>query len=318
MHVLLLELSGTDSVSRMPKRYGGVGRTLRLLAENLDQCCLLAEESCFEDDLSGKCFPCSKGEIYNIKNGVPIESIVKNNFDIIIHAHPNLYLNTEKKQIVWAPGFNETIHQNHKHLLLHNVKGQCPKILNSKTTVHPFVLGIDIPEYKEYKKEDFIFQCSNHYQQINTHLVINFCNNYQIKGYFAGPISEDYKIKPLFDNKNTFYLGVISEEEKIEYLKKAKLVSALYAHAINECPLAIKQALSYNCGIITTPAGDMVNIISEGLNGFVIQYYDHLPYVWTHKDKIKQENCYSSVLKYSTSNMVSSIKDVLEKIVKDR
>jgi hypothetical protein len=59
------------------------------------------------------------------------------------------------------------------------------------------------------------------------------CIKYGIKGYFAGPIffnvhHEHYPIEPYIDHKNTFYLGVISQEKKLEMYRKARLGSFLF------------------------------------------------------------------------------------------
>ena len=173
-----------------------------------------------------------------------------------------------------------------------------------------------MPEFQKRIKQDFIFQCSNHYPQIQSAILANLCRKYKVSGIFAGPIAENYR-KEFFnsiDNIHTFYLGVISEQEKIKYLSNACMFGAIYDFFINETPLALKQALSYNCSILTTGAGHLKETIKNGYNGFYIHDEKDFPSIWDDRNKIEQINCYNSIQGYNVHNMIKSFKEVIEKI----
>ena len=316
MKILLLELSGSDSCSRKPNRYAGAGPSLRRVAENLDNCWLAAEESCFENDISDKCIRLTKESVKNLKSGSK-DSLLLDDYDVLVYSDHNIVLNTEKPQICWAVGANEKINPEIKHLLLHNAKWQQPIIQNSETKIYEFVLGIDIPEFEKYDKENYVFQCSNHYYQINSDVVANFCKKNGITALFAGPISEDYRKAFLqqIDNKYTFYLGEIKESEKIKLLQKARCYTNLVGHNINGPQLGVKQAWAYGSPVIATNMGIMPEIIKQN-NGFIIKDEHGFVEAFNAAQFIDQKECWNTANNWSTEKMVNSFKLVVEEVIK--
>ena len=319
MKILLLELNSSETCARKPSRYGGSGRTLRCLAENIDNCYLAAEESCFEGDINEKCICLKRNDIESIKNGTNLYYLL-GNCDLFVYANPLLVLNTEKPQLCWSVGANENINPNIKNLLLHNPKWQSPRIQSPNTKVHEFVLGIDIPPFEEYKKSIDVFQCSNHYSAINSHWVANWCVKHKIKGVFAGPIDINYKQTFLneIDYNYATYIGQIDEDEKIRLMKMARCYTSIIAYPINGPQLSIKQAWSYNCIIVSTEMGIMPEVVKHGENGFIIHSEDEfVDAVKAHSWEINQKDCWGASLRWSAPRMVESFKKVVEGVVKE-
>ena len=323
--ILLLELSTSDSCSRSPGRYGGAGSTLRRLAENIPNCYITAEKSCFEDDVNDKCVPLEKWSIDFIRNGylsgvnnAKLDNhIVLKDYDILVYCNPSLVLETVKPQLVWALGAYERIHPGIKHLLVHNLKWQQPQIQTPETKIHEFVLGIDIPPFEEYQKEDFIFSCGNQYSQVNSHVLANWAVRNKMKIVFAGPIDPTYKKTFLstIDYNWAIYIGQIDEEEKIKLMKKSRCYVDLVLHNINGPRLSVKQAWSHGCSVISTSMGIMPEVIQPGINGFLINNEDEFINAIAESKQIKQLNCYNTSLQWSTEKMCSSFLSVVNNVL---
>ncbi len=302
MKTLFLDLSLSEDFSG--NKYGGISKTFATLQRHLPNSYLGGAAHSFEN--------------YNIDNKIIInnkEEIPYGDFDLILHAQTNTHLKTNKPVLVWAPGQNETIHPENTNLLLHNKNTQNPLISNPETKIHEFVLGIEIPEFQEYKKEDLIVQISNHYPQIGSHILAGLCDKYKINCVFAGPVAGDYReqfFQSVDTNQYTYYIGEISESEKISWLKRAKYYGNLLLHHINEPQLGVKQALSFGCGIIATSVPAMTGLIRNGYNGFLIS--TEMDFVRMFGD-IKQKNCWDSVQKYSIANMTESFKIAAEEVI---
>lgn len=321
MKILLLELSCSDSCAKNPSRYSGSGPTMRRLAENLDNCYLAAEESCFEGDITEKCIPLCKDYIEVIKKGGLLNNYLNyccGQYDLIVYCNPNIVLNTEKPQICWAVGANEEIHPQIKHLLLHNAKWQQPLIKNPETKIYEFILGIDIPPFQVENKTIDVFQCSNHYSAINSDLVAYWCTKNGIKAVFAGPIDPNYKktfLKQIDYNYAT-YIGQIDEAEKIRLMKKARCYTSLVSHNINGPQLSVKQAWSYGCSVISSRMGIMPEVIKNGINGFIIKDEEEfVDAVKTYSWEIDQKSCWETANQWSLPKMVDSFKNVVEKVI---
>jgi len=307
MKILLLDLSdGSEDFSG--NRYGGIGRTFYQIWRDNPNTYIAGHPNSFSRAIHER--------FYFIENSAAIidfDCPWLKEFDLVIHTRTNVFLKTDVPQLVWCPGQGETVHKDHRFVLLHNPEGQKPNIQGSPK-IFKFVLGIDVPEFQEHEKEDCIVQISNHYPQIQTHIIIDFCNRNKIKGYFGGPMAEGYDIKSLCNGFETRYLGVVTEDVKINLLKKAKLFSCLLGFPINETMLSVKQALSYGCGIIATPIGHMTKSIYPGVNGFFVTCEADIENAWNNRNTIKQKNCYDSIQKYSAAAMKESLDKVFKEI----
>jgi|SRR3990167_4490689 len=318
--ILLLELSGSDSCARQPSRYSGCGPTFRRLVENLENCYLAAEESCFEGDVNEKCVSLTREDINSIKNGSKLfnfKNDIFGQFDVVVYSNPSLVLNTSKPQICWAVGQNEKVYKKVKYLLLHDKSGQNPIIENHKTKIFEFVLGISVPMFEVYQKQDFILQVTNHYPQINSNVLARWALKYKIKTIFAGPISEKYQLLDYIDYESTFYLGEIKQEEKIKLLKKAKLISSVYSFPINGPPLFCKEGLGFGCGLLSARIPSIEKILKEGHNGFFVLDEASFVDAWNHRHYIDQKDCWNTANKWNLNKMVFSFQKVIDSVLNE-
>lgn len=194
-----------------------------------------------------------------IKSGENLKYVIPDtfdDFDIIMHHNPGLYLDLEglkAKQIIWGPyGTTEEVTEKADHVLYWR-KNQKPK--SKKQNIYKVQLGK--PVAKNYvppeKKLDFIFQCTRHDRQTNTIEVINQCKANDIEFIFGGPVMQDEESGILLPgiedvkwypcllgvlggvdgdgeiNESIKYLGNrIEEEEKLSINQEARLSTFLF------------------------------------------------------------------------------------------
>ena len=320
MNILLLSLNG-DPLSKSPRTYGGAGRTLKLLAENLDNTYLAGEEKCFEGDLNEKTLPLSPRLISQIRDGLSVDGVLRDRhgfeFDLVVYADSGITLCTEKPQLCWSVGAEEKINPYIKHLLTHNLKWQKPVIQNPETKIHEFVLGIDIPAFEEYEKEDFLFNCGNQYHLANSGALANLAVKNKIKVIFAGPIDPNHRSIFLneIDYKWATYIGQIDEAEKIKLMKKARYYIDLPGHHLNGPRLSTKMAWSYNCVVISTPMGIMPEVIVEGKNGYIIKNEDDLVSAVSKLPLFNQLDCFNTATQWSLDKMCKSFLGVVNEVI---
>ena len=200
------------------------------------------------------------------------------------------------------------------HSLPAHINNHNDKAAHGKTFY--ITLGKDIPEiFVPSNKENFIFQCSRHDSIMNTIEVAKNCLKYKIKGYFAGPIFNNYNLMDYIDNENTFYLGNISEEKKLDYTKRAKLYTLLIQNWTPPFNQSAIEALSMGTPVLANEIGFLSKIIKDKKNGFIFNN-NFLECFQAAKD-IDQQKCYDSVSNYTYVNMIKSFYSAFEKILKD-
>jgi glycosyltransferase involved in cell wall biosynthesis len=313
LKILAIDLSASEDIRLNPKKYGGVGRTLRILSDNIDDFFIVGNKDLI--DKSYKFIGLERKELDNIRGGEELSNYIKEDYDLIFHTCPNINLNTEINQLVWVVGQGENVHVYNKNILLHNKRNQKPILFSEDHKIHEFVLGIDIPPFKQHIKEDFLVQVSNHFPHINSISLASLCIKYGIKCYFGGPISEGYPLLEYIDNKNTFYLGEIPEQEKIDLVSRASFYVSLYSFPINEPPLSIKQSLSLGTPILSNMIGGIKDLLQDGINGFNVFNEDSFLNAWNNRKNINYLDCYNSSLNYSKDKMIDSFKRVLEDLL---
>lgn len=322
MKIAYLDLSPGifEDYSLNPKRYGG-GRAFAALLKQYKWFDIFADKACFENyteiDRAKSCFYFSLEQRQAVLSGAPLLSLLPKllEYDIIIHSHTNNYLNTEglkAKQIVWSVGYLEQIHEKHTDLLLYN-DYQAPQIKNPNLRIHKFVLGKQISRFQKQEKENYIFQCSRHTGIFNSIGVAQFCNAYGIKGVFAGPIDEGYPLLQVIDNKNTFYLGQISEEHKLLLTARARLYTMIHTGWPTPFNLSAVEALSLGTPVVCNPIGFWPTLIQHNVNGFYLtESFDQLKSAWDSAPSIPQESCYISASYHSQDRMISSLRTVFD------
>lgn len=332
MKILYLDPCSFESYGIFPSVYGGGGQLARWAKEYLNddenEFWIAARAECFKDlkkdERGDRCITLTQEQADKIIAGDYIDNSVNLaiDVDLIVHHFTEHHFNTSRcrndKQLVWNPGQYEKNHEKNDYLLFHNFKLQLPQLNNPKAKLYSFVLGVPLPEFELREKSNYLFQCSNHYPEIDTKNVCKLAQKYGIKTIIAGPIAENYKeLLNYVDGKTVQYLGEISEENKIEFLKKAAGFTCFHQHKINFSTLASRQALSYGVPIFTTGAGHFGELIKNGINGFIIKSESDFINAWKKRNTISQWECYKSVQNQSISHMVESFKEVCHEVISD-
>ena len=131
-------------------------------------------------------------------------------------------------------------------------------------------IGINLPEFRVYKKHNFIFACHRHWPQFQSIEVAKWAQKYKVKTIFAGPICGDYPLKDYIDNKYTYYLGEIPDQLKIEYYQSARLTTLIHNWP-TPMSLSALEALAYGCPVACNlNKGFWPTLIQDGINGFHI------------------------------------------------
>ena len=308
------------------KRYGGGACFARyakkMLNNEQDEFYIYGSKANFENlgnnENNDKCIVLNELALSNLRAGAPIrwwipESV---NFDIIIFHHDCFTLNTQflkAKLVHWAlMGDGRANHPNTPYTLLYN-PGE--KSVHGKS--FPIVIGKYVPEtFTQYKKENYIFQCSRHDEHMNSIEVAKFCLRNKIKGIFAGPILNGYPLMDYIDNHWTNYIGLISEYDKTRYLMQA--TATTYLHTWNTAfNLSAVESLAYGTPIITSKRGCFNYLTLESENGFFWSPESNLLELYQKCQTLDQEKVWKSAQRFSHTAMVNSFYKAFQEILKD-
>ncbi len=319
MRILYIDFSeGSEDLSIYPNRYGGAQIVPSWCRELMgDFCCVGTQESfgsLRSEEKQNQCIVIDKQFLRCIREGQPLEYHLRDRnlyYDLVFHNAPDVFVNTHAKQTVWAPGYAERVHPNHKWVLLHSPGYQRTQYQNA--TMIPVQIGKPVPDFQIYKKEDFVFQCTNHAPCFQSIELVTICNKNRIRCYLGGPISEGYPLLDFIDNENSFYLGVMSYKDKIEMSKRARIHTLLHNIPIN-FTLSGLEALAYGCGLITTPLGFWPSFINDKIGRMVRSEGEFLKAF--HDTKyIDQKDCWNKAKEYDNIKMVESFKKAFEIIL---
>jgi hypothetical protein len=308
-----------EDYSISPKAYGG-GRVFASIAKEVNpDFHIYANPDSFKNLLPSErkenCHPLNSEQRRAIREGYPIQLVLPEEeartYDLFVHHQVKYHIITgdlKAKECCWAVGFGEQCDNRNKNLLLYN-DYQMP-YANQSTRVHKIVIGKPIPPFQEYKKENFIFQCTRHTRYFGSIEVAKICQRMQIPVVFAGPIDKDYPLLEHVDNKLIKYLGIISEEEKIDYLKRAKFCTFL--HSWNTpFNLSAIEALAYGTPLIASYAGFWPSLIN-GKNGGLVRNFED--FVACYNTEYSQIGCWESAQPYSQEKMIESFFSVFKTI----
>jgi len=325
MKIAYLDLNEDDLIedySLTPNKYGGGRIIAASLLDKLKDFFIYSNIKSFDnidDNKKNQCFSLDLNSRRAIKSGLPLKNYIKNadEYDIFFHHHADVFLNLEncksQKQAVWPVGWAETVHSKTKNILLFDPEVQATKY-SEFAKIYKIVIGPRFEKFQEYKKEDFIFQCSRHCNEYQSIQLAQLCNKHNIKIYFAGPIVPGYELLNFIDNKNSFYLGSISQEIKIAFMKKSKFNAQLQTYPIS-ATLTGKECSSYGVSIMASEIGGWKNYIKHGINGFFIRNENDFFNAWENRDKIKQKDCYELGLEHSEENMIALVIQSLTNIL---
>lgn len=315
MRIAYIDLNYPDhyeSYAVNPQRYGG-GRIFAAWAKELiPNFHIYSSEKSFIDlsdkDSINNCHRITLEQQQLIRDGAKIIDVIPEtkDIDIFVHHFSNIHINTEKLQIIWCLGYRELVHPENKHIMLYSRNRQMPIIQTPDHIIYDVVIGVPAPkEFSYYQKEDFIFQCTRHVPEFGSIYVAQLCQKYNIKCLFAGPIGDNYPLLNYIDNVNTFYLGTISNEEKIEYTKRARLYTFLHSWP-TPFNLSAIDALAYGTPIASTSIGFWPDLIEENKNGFIINDEHTFITAWEKSLNIDQQNCFNTSQKFTVDKMIDS------------
>lgn len=301
------------------RKYGG-GAVVGRYFKQLKDFHLYAPETSFEnlneDDRIENCFAMSPSLCEALRGGALIDKVIPflDNYDIILHGHTCFSPNrTEgfKKPIVHWSGFSGTAGHPSNHYILLYRKSFVPCFGERYKYVK---IGKHVPDFEDYSDRDGVFQCTQHCKDFDSIRIAQECIKYKIRGYFAGPI-RDYPLMDYIDNENTFYLGIISEKEKLLFTKKARLYTLpLYWDVVfNQSAI---EANGLGTPILATPMGWFNEYIKEGHNGFFFNGNNFLD-SYNKSGLIDRKDCWRSAKEYSIEEMISSFSIAFEEIVKE-
>lgn len=327
VYIDLNESHFEDYSSSNCRNYGG-GRIFaayakELLNNNKDEFWLYSNPQSFvnlnDSERKDRCVEIDAIQRQLLRDGHHITKIIPDaeKFDIICHHFSSYYINIEGlkcKQIAWSLGYSEIINENFENFILYN-HYQFPRILNSLTKINYVPIGKSIPPFQEYKKQDYIFQCTRHCPSFGSIDVARFCAHHKIPVIFAGPLDKNYPLMNYVDGKMIKYLGVISEEEKIKLTKEARLYTFIHNWP-TPMNLSSYESLSYGTPIAATNVGFWPSLVKEGINGFMINSFDDLLKAYENAPKLNQLDCYNSVKDFNIENMVNGFYKVFEEILK--
>lgn len=299
-----------------PKRYGGAATFARhakqILNKNENYFKIFAMEDSFssytKEDVKN-IYKLSKEEINKFNNFLPAIEIIPElkDFDIFMFHHDGFTINkagSKAKNIYWPLVSNSSCHPNNDLVLLYSPDLQC-YYSPEYTKKELFKIGVDIDlNFTAYEKEPFIFQCTQHVDTFGSIEVAKECIKYDYKCYFAGPIFNNYNLLDYVDNKIIFYLGQISQEEKINFYKKATFASYLHKH---ETPFNLSLIEGFGYGVIPICSSNTFfnKIIKNEYNGFIFK--NNFKEIISHpKLKEMQKNCFNTAKAFSKEEMLKS------------
>lgn len=320
MIIANISISKNEDHSIYAEKYGGGSvfcKYARLLKNEGSNTFLdFAPQECFNNvkinENSDKCFIITDSQIERIKKGEPLKDILVGikNVDIFIFNKDEFFIlnlvGLKATQVLWMAFVNQSCHPNIPHLFIYS-EDQKPLYNPEKT--QGYLVKIGKPCQKNFHpsaKEDFVFQCTRNDETMDSIYLAKLCKRFKIKGVFGGPIFNNYPLLGYIDNKYTFYVGVLNEQEKLNYSKRARLYNCIQ-NWDTIFSLSAIEALGQGTPIIARNRGCFKYLLKDKINGF---YYDDKEEsffdIWEQSVDINQYNCYNSALEYSEVEMVES------------
>lgn len=220
---------------------------------------------------------------------------LKNNLIDIIHFHTSppifslpfiQYINIPKVQTLhdpiqasYIPLFKEyqTVIKNHHFISISNAQQDGLKDLFEMSTVYN---GVPIEKYSlniNPTKELLFLGRIKRIKGIKetVQVALDTKKSLSIAGRFADSekIFIDKEIIPFIDNKQIQYVGLLGHDEKVEYLRDAKI---LMLPVLWEEPFGLVMIEAMACGtpVIAYARGSVPEIVKDGQTGFIVNSSD--------------------------------------------
>jgi len=156
--------------------------------------------------------------------------------------------------------------------------------------------GINIDKYPfRANKEDFFVYLGRIDESKGLHIAIKAVKRLNEKLVIMGPIADqeyfNNLIKSFIDGKNIIYLGEVDFKTKVEYLSRAKAL--LYPVQYEEFfGIAMVEALATGTPVIGFARGSVIEIVRNGVTGFVVKDLEEMIKVMRSVDKLDHLECH--------------------------
>ncbi len=316
-----------EDYSLNPRKYGGGAVLARYAKEDPSiDFHVFAPQEAFENvgenERKDRCHAIDRSICNAFRGGAALNGDFWNQFDLILHGHTcfSLGRGTCTKPLVHWSGFDGSAgNPGNDFILLYDPSFR-PQFGEKAKYVR---IGKPVPDtFVPSVKEDFNFTCCRHDDHMATINVAKQCLQYGIKGIFAGPIHNGYPLLDYIDNKTTFYLGEIDEVTKLDYCRRARLFSILYAWN-PPFSQSLIEAQGQGTPIYVNRRGPFLKTyLREGINGFSEEYESFgglreqtLEDAFRMAKDVDQRECWKAAREYDTSVMIRTFKTAFEEIV---
>jgi glycosyltransferase involved in cell wall biosynthesis len=313
-----------EDYSITPNRYGGGRCVAASFLDLFDNFHIYGPAECFKnvrEEKKSQCFVLDDEQRKALREGELVEAVVGWDvafYSLFLHHFSNIHLTTKVPTLVWPVGFSEPIHPLNKYIALFDKDNQSPRFFSNDHSIFDVVIGPRMPKFEERVKEDLIINIGRITPSYQSIQVAQLAHKYQIPMIFAGPLDEgnEYgnKFMKYVDNDLVRYLGIVDHKTKLELFERAKLTTQMMDYNIS-VTLSCKEAMARGVIPIAAYVGQYKTFIQNGRNGFSIKFEEDFIEAWNNRNRVRQIDCYNSVLIFDEVNMLKSFLKALEIII---
>lgn len=183
--------------------------------------------------------------------------------------------------------------------------------------------GIDLDMYplKGEEKEDYLVFLSRMSYYKGALQFIDLCKKANIKGVLMG--SDQYVEDPNFvmevmrrcDGKQLQYMGEVSHDLKIHYLKNAKaLISPLLPEYSEVFGLNLVEANACGTPVIATRSGAVPEVVANNMSGFVTENIPEMLPALKQLDTISPKDCRLNAERFSKEKCAERYMMLIQKV----
>jgi len=183
--------------------------------------------------------------------------------------------------------------------------------------------GIDLDMYPfSEEKEDYLVFLSRMSYYKGALQFIDVCKKANMKGVLMG--SDQYVEDPNFvmevmrrcDGKQLLYMGEVSHDLKIHYLKNAKaLISPLLPEYSEVFGLNLIEANACGTPVIVTRSGAVAEVVDHGYSGFIAENTPDIIRCLNALDSINPKDCRLNAEKFSKQKCAERYMVLMQKVL---